>query len=285
MSLIKTLPTKQILLLLLLLRPGSLAFSQTDTLSLASGSAAQGGSVQLNLSLNAATAPAALQWVISYSSDVTSVNFAVGPALSAASKTITCNPSAGSTICLADGMNANTISNGVVATVTVKLASTTSTGSVPLTLSGTAAVLGTGVADTMSGTGSTVTVTGWQPAPITISSLACNPLTVVTPGNSNCTVTLSAASSTAVTVAVSGGSPLSAPASVIVAANAASASFTVSAASVSASQTAGVTVSLNGSSASNSLTLQPAGVVAPGTVAAYAFDEGTGATTADASGN
>jgi len=65
---------------------GSLAFSQTSSLSLSSGSAVEGGSVSLNLSLSASGgAPAGLQWTLSFvPTDATSVVVAAGAALSGA---------------------------------------------------------------------------------------------------------------------------------------------------------------------------------------------------------
>src|SRR5438552_15458467 len=90
---------------------GSSAYSQTS-LSLASGTAPQGGSISLNLSVSGSTA-SALQWTLSYSAaDVASVSVAAGAALTAASKTIQCSTGTGSTICLATGMNSTVIGNG-----------------------------------------------------------------------------------------------------------------------------------------------------------------------------
>ena len=89
------------------------AYSQTS-LSLASGTAVQGGSVSLNLSLCASTA-SALQWTLSYSAaNVASVSVAAGPALTAAGKTIQCSTGVGSLVCLASGMNSTVIGNGTV---------------------------------------------------------------------------------------------------------------------------------------------------------------------------
>src|SRR6266567_7477043 len=104
----------------------SSAHSQSASLSLASASTAPGGSVSLNLSLNGSSGmPAGLQWTLSYaSSDVLSVSIAAGPALTAASKSLTCSPKSGSVTCLASGMNGTAIGSGVVAAVAVTLTST-----------------------------------------------------------------------------------------------------------------------------------------------------------------
>src|ERR1035438_5573896 len=92
---------------------GSLAFSQTSSLSLSSGSAVEGGSVSLNLSLSASGgAPAGLQWTLSFvPTDATSVVVAAGAALSGASKTLTCNSVSGSVTCMAIGATDSTIGN------------------------------------------------------------------------------------------------------------------------------------------------------------------------------
>jgi hypothetical protein len=58
---------------------GSLACSQTTSLSLASGTGVPGGSVTLNLSLSAVTGsqPASLEWGVSYpTANVTGISFA-----------------------------------------------------------------------------------------------------------------------------------------------------------------------------------------------------------------
>ena len=117
MALLQYLANKNpISLFLLFLSISGSAFSQTS-LSLASGSAVQGGSVSLNLSLSASTA-SALQWTLSYApANVTSVSVAAGPVLTAAAKTIQCSTSPAATVCLASGTNSTMIANGVAAVV------------------------------------------------------------------------------------------------------------------------------------------------------------------------
>ena len=135
-------------------------------MSLASGTAVQGGSVSLNLSLSASSA-SALQWTLSYAAaNVTSVSVAAGPALTAAGKTIQCRTTTGATVCLASGSNSTTIANGVVAVVTATLAPTSSP-SVPISVGGTLGSLGAGTALAVTGTGGTITVQGSPPPPDT----------------------------------------------------------------------------------------------------------------------
>src|SRR6266480_2246744 len=79
------------------------AYSQQTSLSLASGTAVQGGSVSLNLSLSASTS-SAVQWTLSYSAaDVASVSVAGGPVLNSAGKTAQCRTTSNAVICLASG--------------------------------------------------------------------------------------------------------------------------------------------------------------------------------------
>jgi chitodextrinase len=158
---------------------GGSAYSQTS-LSLASGTAAPGGSLALNLSLSASTA-SALEWTLSYAAaDVTSVTVAAGPALAAAGKTIQCSTGAGSTVCLASGINSTMIANGVVAVVTATLAAAPSGASVPISVGSTMGSLADGSAVAVSGTGGTITVQGGPPpdtiAPSVPTALSATPI-------------------------------------------------------------------------------------------------------------
>src|SRR5215467_7359795 len=86
------------LLPLLLLVSGP-ANGQIGSLTLASGSIPSAASISLNLSLNASTGPAALQWMFSYTpNDVTSISVVAGPALTSAGKSLTCSVGDGSTV-------------------------------------------------------------------------------------------------------------------------------------------------------------------------------------------
>src|SRR5580658_9895640 len=91
----------QIVPILAVLLLGRCAFAQAPSLSLASGSAVQGSSLPLNLSLSAGTnAPAAMQWTLTYSTTaITSLSAAAGPALTAAGDTLSCNSGVGTLVC------------------------------------------------------------------------------------------------------------------------------------------------------------------------------------------
>ena len=118
----------------------------------------------------------------------------------------------------------------------------------------------------------------------TLSSMQCSPATVLAGGNSTCTVILSRpapAGGSSITLS-DDSAALTVPASVTVAAGASSRTFTVTTGAVTAEESARITAWLNGSSAAASLSIQP-----PPTNlhAEYGFDEGSGATVADSSGN
>ena len=162
------------LTILLLLVPLTPAFGQSTSLALSSGTTGLNGTVSLNLSLTspATNIPSGIQWTLSYTAgDVASVSIAAGPALTAANKTLNCNTIKGSSTCLAVGLNANPIHTGVVAVVTVTLPSATSSASVPLSIKNPVGVLADGTSTTVSGTGSVITVQGWQPTGPSLSFL------------------------------------------------------------------------------------------------------------------
>lgn len=95
-----------------------------SSLTLSSATTTAGGTVPLNLSLSspAGSAPAALQWTLTYpTGSVTSVSVAAGASATAAGKSISCAGGAAAYTCVAAGTNANTIANGVVAVVTATL--------------------------------------------------------------------------------------------------------------------------------------------------------------------
>jgi len=244
--------------------PGSLAFSQTSSLSLSSGAAVEGGSVSLNLSLSASGgAPAGLQWTLSFvPTDATSVVAAGGAALSSGGQTLTCNSASGSVTCVASGMTGSTIGNGVVATVTVTLSPATSGSTVPIVVGNPAAAFtngsafANGAAETISATSGVITMTNWQPG---LSSLQCSPTSLASGASSTCTVTLAEAAPSGGTVVSlsSNNTMLPVAASVTVPAGSTSATFTAKAGNCTANQTATITATLNGVTATVSISLTP----------------------------
>ena len=86
-----------------------------------------GNTLLLNLLLSTPSGveqPAAIEWAFSYSSDaIANFSISAGQALTASQKSLFCNGTAANFICLAAGLNALTIFDGLVATVSVTLAS------------------------------------------------------------------------------------------------------------------------------------------------------------------
>lgn len=147
-----------------------LACAQTPLLSLSSGNGAKGGSVTMNLSISSSSAPAALQFTLSYPvSEISSLAVAAGPALTGAGESLSCRSAAGSITCVSIGTGSSTISNGVVATVTaiISLAATSSSDSIPI--SNLTAAFPDGTLAAITGSGGIITL--GNPVP-TISSLS-----------------------------------------------------------------------------------------------------------------
>lgn len=94
------------------------------------------GTAWLELSLYSfhRTPPAAVQWTFQYStSNISSLTVDDGPALTAAGKTAFCAGDGAEYKCLAVGLNANTIANGVIAKVTAVLAPGSTTATIQIT--------------------------------------------------------------------------------------------------------------------------------------------------------
>jgi uncharacterized protein (TIGR03437 family) len=179
---------------------------------------------------------------------------------------------------LSDNSGALTVPASVTVTTGATTANFTATAGA-VTANQTATVTAS-----LNSSSKTASLTITPPAAGTISALQCAPTTVVSGGTSTCTVTLSKAATSSTAVGLSDNSgALTVPASVTVAANATTANFTATAGTVTANQTATVTASLGGSSKTASLNIQAP--TQSSLIAAYAFDENSGSTTTDASGN
>ena len=187
-------------------------------------------------------------------------------------------PSGGSSVVISDNSAALTTPSSVTIAAGSSSASFTATaGALTTTQSAT-------ISASFSGKSATTPVT-ISATTVTISSAVCSPSTISSGASSKCTINLlAAAPSGGSTVAISDNSTaLTTPSSVTVATGSSSASFTVTAGSVTATQSTTIIASLNGKSVSGSLTVQPASI--SGFAAAYSFDEGSGSTVADTSGN
>ncbi len=232
------------------------AFSQSS-LAVSSGSTTPGGTTSVNLSLTSAAgnAPAAVQWTLTYpASNVSAVAVSTGSAATAAGKSVSCSGGSGSYRCLVKGMNSTSISDGVVAVVSVTMSSSAASTTIsidrPMGASSSGAEVG------MTGTGGTITVVGT--APVAVQSLTCTPSTLNTPANSSCAVALNQKVLANTAVSLAGNSSfLNVPGSVTVTAGSSGATFLATAGAVTTNQTAVVTAMLGSSSKTASLSLLP----------------------------
>lgn len=219
-------------------------FAQTLTLSSAT---TPSQTASLNLSLNSGSGGiAALQWTLQYpQAAFTSVSATPGPALTGAGKSLSCATGAGSYTCIAYGLNATAVPDGVLAIVSV---SAVNSGAIMISNQVAASPAGTVVP--LTTTGGTVTL-----STPTLTSVTCSPAVLVGATSSNCTVSLSSSAAAATAIAItSNNTSVVVPASVTVAAGAATAQFfTVSGGG--ANSTATITATLNGVSATSALTL------------------------------
>ncbi len=113
----------------------NLVSAQQVALSLGSGGAPPGGSVNLTLSLTSTggALPTGVQWRLPYPmTSISSVNFTAGPAATGAGKTLSCANNAGWVDCVLFGVNATAIPNGVVATAAVTVLAGTTATTAPL---------------------------------------------------------------------------------------------------------------------------------------------------------
>jgi hypothetical protein len=233
----------------------SFAFGQNVTLTLGSGTVQPGGSVTVPLTLSGGMQPAAVQWTLLYPSSILSITTADGPAAAAAGKNSTCASSTGQTICIVAGLNQNTMSDGVIASVTFQVASSAA-GSISVQMTGVVAASLEATAIPSGGVGGALTVAA--PAAPSITAMTCNPVTLTGAGTASCTVSLDmAAGLGGVVIGLSSSnSNVSVPASLSIPAGSASGSFTATAAAITgANQTAVLTGTLGSSSQSASLTL------------------------------
>ena len=228
------------------------------SLSLPSASANPGAVVSLGLTLTTAgTAPAGLQWTLSYpATQISSVSVTSGPTATAAGKTVTCASSPGSTTCILIGMNATTMSTGVAAFVNLTMAPTATTTSVAIANPLAVDPSGTAISVPIP-TASVITVSSTSSSP-NITSLSCAPALLGPSGSSTCSVGLSIAApagGSAVTLS-SSSTLLTAPASVTVAAGVTAATFSATAATtIPSNQSATVTAKLGSSSQTATINL------------------------------
>src|SRR5579863_371676 len=139
------------------------ALAGTPSISLAAGSGAPGAQITLTVSLATnGTLPAAVQWDLIYTSTdlgpAGGTFYATGAAATAAGKQASCNTVfPGDVRCIVAGLNSTTISDGVLATLTFQISSTTANSSSQITFSGLTGTDASANPITVNGTGATVT--------------------------------------------------------------------------------------------------------------------------------
>jgi hypothetical protein len=133
-------------------------------LSLESGSAAPGAVVSLNLTLSSGqTSVAGLEWTLNYSTtDISAIQVAIGKAAASAGQTLTCaNKTAAMECLLVDLLvEGATVPSGVVATVTVTIARTTTDATSTIGLSNVVGASPGGQAIPVEANGAILTING-----------------------------------------------------------------------------------------------------------------------------
>jgi hypothetical protein len=237
--------------------------AQTPSLSLSGASGAPGTTITIPVSLNpgTGTAPASVQWDLTYSaSDLSLVSGTydtTGAAGSGAGKLADCNSiSAGDVRCIISGINTTGIGNGVVATLSFQIAGGATDASTPVSLTGVAASDGGANSLNITDSGATVQIT--QPSGPVVSGLNCNPASVTPPASSTCTVTMSGAVAGTTTVNLtSSASAATVPASVNITSGLSSTTFAVTTSTVVASTPAEITATVGANSQIFWVTLTP----------------------------
>jgi hypothetical protein len=242
----------------------AVAFCQSDSLALSSGAAVPGGTVSLSLSLSSQSGsqPAGIEWTFTYSTSAivaNSISAIAGEAATAAGKSLWCAGTPGSYTCFLtglgpNGLNTNTIKNGVIAVLTLTISPATSGTGIGVTNALSTSVAGDAIPTTATG-GAIVVVPE-------VASLSCNPTSLTSGSSGICTVQLSRNIVNPRTVQLTANSSLlTIPTSVLVPGEASSATFIVIAGIVTTSQNATITASLNtpisNSSATVTLSLSP----------------------------
>src|ERR1039457_4487113 len=228
-------------LLAVLCLPLSNVVQAQTSLALSSATVSPGGTAALALSLSSPPSSplAAVQWTFAYpAASVGSLTVSAGPSLSSAGKTLSCTGGVNSYTCVAWGLNSNTISDGVIATLSVTLSGSSG---VPVTISNSLGASLTGDAIAVTGAGGTVGVAA------VINSIACSPGTLAPSASSTCTVILGGSGGGIIGLS-SSSINLTVPASLTIPSGSGSETFLPTETPSPADQPPAVTATLNGSS-------------------------------------
>jgi uncharacterized protein (TIGR03437 family) len=122
------------------------------------------------VSLGGGANPAAVQFSLDYPSAVNYEASSTGSAASNAGKSVTCTGIGGQTTCVVFGLNTNTMSNGVVATIGFRIQPGTTATSAAIGMGGESASDAGGTGLTVNGSGNTITIN--QPLPVNQAPVA-----------------------------------------------------------------------------------------------------------------
>lgn len=256
-------------------------------LTIGSGSGARGSSVAVSISLSspAGSEPAALQFRLTFpAGDVTGVTVAAGAAAVAAGKTASCANTTGAVTCLLWGANATLMANGVVAVATVTLSATTPANAIALQLQNAQGTTAGAVPVGALVTGGVITVL----APDTTPPSAPGTLTAVAVSGGQINLGWGAATDnvgvTVYRVERCLGASCTNFAQIGTAAGTSYADLGLTPSTAYRYRVRAQDAANNLGSYSNTAGATTLAAVS-GLVAAYGFEEGTGTTTADRSGN
>lgn len=137
--------------------------AQDVILTAGTATAEPGTTVNVAFTLSSSGSQATgVQWKLTPGAGIAAVNFAPGPAATAAGKSISCSAANGTVDCVLFGLNSTAISNGVVAVAAVTMAPATTATHAALTLSSVIAATAQGTA--LSATSVSGGITIVQPA-------------------------------------------------------------------------------------------------------------------------
>jgi hypothetical protein len=194
-------------------------------LSLSSANVSQGQTATLNLTSASGGTASGIQWSLSTTSDIVSIQVAAGPAATAAGKSVSCNGKK----CLVSGMNMNVIPDGILATVNVSI-SPAGTGTEQVQFSGVVGSSPSGAELTGSGSAGVLTIATPStppPPPASLSTFTCADSVLHQGDSTVCTLSFTGPAPTAGQAVVDVQASLSAPSTIPVSVGASGVQFTL----------------------------------------------------------
>lgn len=250
------------LVILLLAIAGPMA-AQNPSLSLAGGSGAPGSlmSLDISLSANGGASPAGMQWTLNYTpADFSSVSVDIGAAATAAGKMINCSNNSGAITCVVVGLNATTISDGIVGIARFQIAAGTQSTSSQISFSNVSGTTSIGDPLVVTASGNSIAINqssgGGSGA---LAGISCAQSSIVSGTSTLCTVSLTGvAPSGGVSVTVLSNSSVVTivPGTVLIQAGQSSGGFSAAAGATSTDLQVTLQATLSGSSVMYTLTVR-----------------------------